>query len=453
MSNQSNAGQLKGSLGIMDVVMITVSGVTPASSIFVIAPFAIQSAGSGSFLSFIFAGLIAAALALCYAELGAAHPSAGGEYTIVQRLFGQAAGLQMYLFVLCMLLFIPAVLATGAATYLNSALGTNFDSATVALVVVVLSYAIGILDIKTNPLVTGAFLALEVLVLLIVVWLGFSHPHQSVDVLTHPQMLDAQGGLADVPFGIIVAMVGTALFSYNGYGAAIYLAEDMHKTGRPLAIAILLTLIIVVLMELVPLTALLLGSPSLTELAKSSDPISYVITQLGNPTLARIISAGIFLSVFNAIIAIVVQNARFLYASGRDGLWNKGLNQALIKLHPKFGTPWVATLLFAIPSALLTFNSNLGELTSFTVIILLLAYMSMAISALFSRHTSTHHPYHMPLWPIPSLVVLLGGGYTLFTILKSSSAKDLIIVAGIIAFGLLMFVFKRQVNKTADASA
>lgn len=82
----------KGNLSVLDVVMITASGVTPASSIFVIAPLAIANAGSGAFLSFLIAACVAAAIALCYAELGAAHPSAGGEYSIIKRLFGTCAG-------------------------------------------------------------------------------------------------------------------------------------------------------------------------------------------------------------------------------------------------------------------------------------------------------------------------------------------------------------------------
>ena len=104
----------KGNLSVLDVVMITASGVTPASSIFVIAPLAIANAGSGAFLSFLIAACVAAAIALCYAELGAAHPSAGGEYSIIKRLFGTLCGLQTYLFILSASLFVPAVLATGA---------------------------------------------------------------------------------------------------------------------------------------------------------------------------------------------------------------------------------------------------------------------------------------------------------------------------------------------------
>ena len=68
-------GVLKPTLSVFDVVAITVSAVTPASSVFVIAPFAIQQAGSGVFLAFVMAGLLALMFAFCYAELGRASIS------------------------------------------------------------------------------------------------------------------------------------------------------------------------------------------------------------------------------------------------------------------------------------------------------------------------------------------------------------------------------------------
>ena len=444
MTKKAEASGLKRSLSITDVVLITVSGVTPASSIFVIAPFALQGAGSGAFLSFVLAAFLAAAFALCYAELGAAHPSAGGEYVIIQRVFGRLASLQMYLLVLCMLMFVPAVLATGAATYLNSALGTQFASADVALVIVLLCFGIGILDIKVNALVTGLFLGLEILVLLVIAWLGFTQQNQPASVLLSPVMSVDGGLLQAVPAAVIIAMVGTAIFSYNGFGAAIYLAEDMQKSGRPMAVAILVTLVIVVLVELLPLTALILGAPSLSEISKQADPISYVVGQLSNPVLARVISAGIFLSVFNAIIAIVVQNSRFLYASGRDGLWPARVNRLLVRIHPRFGTPWIATMLFAVPSALLTFNSNLGSLTSFTVIIILLAYLIMALAALISRSRPFDHPYRMPWWPLPALMAIAGSAYTLWTIFQGAPLRDFLILGGIVVAGLILAMNREQ---------
>ncbi len=445
MSKEMQGGGLRRSLSVADVVLITVSGVTPASSLFVIAPFAIHSAGSGAFLSFTLAAMLALMYALCYAELGAAHPNAGGEYVIVQRLFGKLAGLQMYLFVLCLLLFVPAVLATGAVTYLNTALGTHLDSATAALCVVLLCYAIGVLDIKFNAMVTGLFLGLEMLVLLVIAVLGFGQPHQPVSVLLNPVMPDAHGALMVAPVAAVAATIGSAVFSYNGFGGAIYLAEDMRETGRPMARAVMVTLVIVVLVELLPLTALLLGAPSLAEVARQPDPISYVVSQLGSPLLARVISGGIFLSVFNAIIALVLQSSRFLYASGRDRLWPPAMNRALVRIHPRFGTPWIATLLFALPSGLLTFSSNLEELTSFTVIVILLTYLIMAVCALISRRREdVHHPYIMPWWPLPALLAIFGTLYTLWAILQDAPPRDWLIILGIASAGLLLGRYQRQ---------
>jgi amino acid transporter len=438
--------KFKGNLSVLDVVMITASGVTPASSIFVIAPLAIASAGSGAFISFLIAAFIAATIALCYAELGAAHPSAGGEYSIIKRLFGTLCGLQTYLFILSAALFVPAVLATGAVPYLNTALGTQFDASTAGMITILIGGACAIFNIKANALLTGTFLVVEIAVLGLIAWLGFSNPHQSADILTAPVMLNPEGVLAPVSVPLIVAMVGVALFSYNGYGAAVYMAEDMREQGKPMATAIMLTLVIVVLVELLPFTALLIGAPSLVEMAKQADPVGYVVSQLGGPTLARVVSGAIYLSVFNAIIAIVAQFSRMMFSSGRDGFWLPQVNRALKKIHPRFGTPWIATLLFGIPSALLAFCSNLGDLTSFTVILLLLVYIIMAIAALISRRrVHFHHPYLMPLWPLPVVIALLGCLYVLWTILIASSLKDFIIIAGILCFGLVLsYMHTRQ---------
>src|SRR3990167_1027413 len=278
-------GVLKPTLSVFDVVAITVSAVTPASSVFVIAPFAIQQAGSGVFLAFVMAALLALMFAFCYAELGRAHNSAGGEYVYAKRVFGGMAGYATFLKVLVMLLFIPPVLATGAATYLNNALGTTFDAQTVALVIVVCSYALGILNIKLNAWITGTCLLLEVAALLVIVVIGFGNPVQPASVLLQPQIVE------------------------NG------------------------------VLHLAP-WALVIGAPPLSEMISSPDPIGYLLTSHGNETLSRLVSAGIFLSVFNAIVAIVIQIGRVVFSSGRDALWTPGINKLFTRIHPRWDSPW-----------------------------------------------------------------------------------------------------------------
>ena len=432
---------LKQSLGVWDVVMITVSGVTPASSLFVIAPVAIQQAGSGAVMSFILGGTLALAFALCYAELGAAHRSAGGEYVMAKRVFGALPGYLIFIAMLAICAFIPAVLASGAAHYLNNALGTNFSDESVALVVVVMGYVVGTLNIKINAWITGAFLAGEVLVLVLIAYLGFSSPHRAISALITPEVA-SNGTLIPATIAMPIPAVGTAIFCFNGFGAAVLLAEDLEGGNRNVARSVIYSLLAILLVELIPLTAIVIGAPSLVDLSDSADPIGYVIGELGSPEMTRVVSAGIFLSVFNAIIAIVIQVGRLLYSSGRHALWVRSCNHAFTRIHPRFDSPWLATLTLAIPSALLLFASSLDELTAFTVDLLLVIYIVIAVAALASRivRRDVEHHYRMPLWPLPPLVAIIGATYTLYTTMQSAAKPtDLYIIGGLLVLALAMY--------------
>lgn len=432
---------LKQSLGMWDVVVITVSGVTPASSLFVIAPFAIQQAGSGVLLSFVLGGVLAFAFALCYAELGAAHRSAGGEYVMTKRVFGALPGYLIFIAMLAVCAFIPVVLASGAARYLNNALDTDFSDVSVALVMMVAAYVVGTLNIRINAWITGAFLAGEVLVMMLIAYLGLSSPHRPISALITPEM-PINGALVPVTLAALIPAVGTAIFCFNGFGAAVLLAEDLEGGNREVARSVIYSLLAILLVELIPLTGIVIGAPSLVELSNSADPVGYVIGELSSPEMIRVVSAGIFLAVFNAIIAIVIQIGRLLYSSGRHALWLRGCNRAFTHIHPKLDSPWLATLVMAIPSTLLLFVSSLCELTAFTVDLLLMTYIAIGLAALLSRviRRDVEHPYRMPLWPVPPLVAIVGASYTLYTTLAAASGpRDLYIIGGLLLSGLAMY--------------
>src|SRR6516162_8948661 len=111
---------LSRSIGILGNVFITLSGVTPASSVFIIAPVALVAAGSGSFLAFVFAAIICVLMALCWAELSAAYPIAAGDYALVWHsykgrtslLAGPVSFAKFVLWV-DLIIFSPAVIALG----------------------------------------------------------------------------------------------------------------------------------------------------------------------------------------------------------------------------------------------------------------------------------------------------------------------------------------------------
>src|SRR5215472_3605933 len=116
--------ELSRSINVLGNVFITLSGVTPAASVFIIAPVALAAAGSGSFLSFVFAAIVGVFMAFCWAELSAAFPIAGGDYALVWHSFkGKTSPLagpvSFITFALYadFIAFIPATIALGAGTY------------------------------------------------------------------------------------------------------------------------------------------------------------------------------------------------------------------------------------------------------------------------------------------------------------------------------------------------
>ena len=77
---------------MMGALFLTLSAVTPASSVFVIVRGVISQAGTGAFYSLIIGALIGIAMALVYAELASAFPHSGGEYALTGRSLGPMHG-------------------------------------------------------------------------------------------------------------------------------------------------------------------------------------------------------------------------------------------------------------------------------------------------------------------------------------------------------------------------
>src|SRR5437868_15193109 len=88
--------QLRRAINILGNVAISVSGITPTASVFIIAPVAFAAQGGGTFYSFALAALIGLGMAMCFGELGSIYPVVGGSYARVARALGRPVG-----FVVC----------------------------------------------------------------------------------------------------------------------------------------------------------------------------------------------------------------------------------------------------------------------------------------------------------------------------------------------------------------
>lgn len=438
-----NGGQytqeLSRSLTLRGNVMITLSAVTPASSVFIIIPAVLAAVGGASFVAFLAAAVVGIFMAFCYGELSSAFPIAGGEYSFAARVLGKGTGFALFLMNTLNLVLIIGVIALGTGQYLSAAV-SGTDSKWVGVGVIVVCSVVAILNIRTNAWVTGTFLVLEMTALVVLTGLGFFNVSRPVTILFHAQTASAGGVLSAVGISAIAVQTATAIFAYNGYGAAVYFSEETRNAARGIARAIMWSLAITVAAEIIPMTAVLLGAPSLGKLISSPAPMEYFITQRGGSTLNTVISLGIALAIINATVAIILQGARTLYSSARDNAYPASVSRAVGYVHPKLRTPVVATLIMGGAAAVVAAIVPIGKLITATGATLVALYLIVALSAIVGRRngTTAHARYKMPLWPLAPVAVIATLGYVTYE-LWIGNRWQVIIAAGALAVGYLYY--------------
>ena len=118
-TSKPRSGALNRSLRIFGTLLLTLSAVTPASSVFVIVPGVITQAGTGAFWAMLLGALLSIPTAYVYAELSSAFPIAGGEYCMVGRTVGRDAGMAIMWLNAFSSLLTPAAFALGASAFIG----------------------------------------------------------------------------------------------------------------------------------------------------------------------------------------------------------------------------------------------------------------------------------------------------------------------------------------------
>jgi len=435
-------------LGVAGVLFLTLSVTTPASSVFVIVPGMLQTAGSGAIWATLIAALICVTTAFIYAELSSAWPVAGGEYVMVARTLGPLTGFVMLGVNAFSNLLFPPVAALGVSAVLGAVI-PGLPEVPVAIAVLAASTLVALLNIRLNAIVTGLFLLVELIALGVVIWLGFAHQvHPIADMLLHPAM---PGEPAMVPASAASIGVATsiAIFAFNGYGVAVYFGEEMHEAPRQIAKAVLAAVALAILFVGLPVVAVLAGFPDLHRLVTADDPFGMLVGAFAPGWVADAVSFGIVIAIVNAIIASILSCARFFYSSARDRCWGRPLDHWLALIHPRFGSPWIGTLLvggFMIAACFLPLTFLLVINGAGLVVI----YAGMALAAIVGRRTgqSAHAPYQMPLYPIAPIVTLAALAYVIWTswLDVGEGRTGLIVTAGqvLLSVAYYRFVLRRR---------
>jgi amino acid transporter len=417
-------------------ISLILSDITPTASLLVVATAVIVVAGTGSPIAFVIGCFIAINVALCMGELGSMFPVAGGLFSIVTRVLGRPAGFVAMVDYMGQAVFLPASVAIGIGTYVHS-LAPSIPENIISGVGMLVVTAVCLLKIRFNSWLTAVFLAIELLVVTAIAVAGFTHLHQPLSILTHPKALGGNGLLVPIAGGAIIAAVATSLFSVNGYDSGINFAEEVLGSAKEVGRAVVTAALVGIVFELVPFVAIVFAAPSVANFLHSGTPLTYVAGTAFGSNFKTIITVGALLAIFNASVAITLQFARIVWASGRDRAWPEPVSSWIGKVDPHRGAPWVATLIVGILASILCFQSSLVAVVTFTAVLLIILYALIAVSALVSRvqQRDLPRPSKMRFWPLPPVIALVG----VVLALTQQKISDLITVAVLFAVALLYY--------------
>lgn len=452
--------ELQRKLGPFDAAAIVISNVIGGGIFFVPVIVAQLVPSPGAMLGvWIFGGALAFAGAMAYAELAALRPHAGGEYVYLRDAFGPlAAFLTGWTSFIAGFSGAIAAGATALAGYVGRFIpaagdptplvripGLDISPKTlVALAAIAALTLIHIRGLGPGRLVQNVLAGLKVSAIVALVALGFAGGHGSTAHFASSPAPAASWMLALVP----------VMFSYSGWNAAAYVAEEVRHPGRNVPLALAIGTVTVVALY-VGLNALYVFAFPVADLARlpGGRLMDAVAQQLFGFFAGNVLALFTIVSIAASISAMVLAGPRVYYAMARDGLFVP----AAARVDPRYHTPVAAIVAQGIWSAVLVLSGSLSQLVTYTGFAVVL-FSGFAVAALFVlRQRKPHDERPFSAWGYPwapGIFIAASAVIVLNEVWRNpgtSAAGLALIVAGIPVYFAIRWRVKRPVLETRRA--
>jgi amino acid transporter len=366
--------------------------------------------GPQAIIGWVVGALLALADGLIWAELGAAMPGAGGTYIYLREAFQYRTGrLMPFIFTWTAVLFIPLIMSTGInglvsyLTYLWPTMapwqGWLVSFALAGLVLFALYRRIESIGMLTNILF--GVMVVSILAVIIAAFtqfnpgLAFNFPANAFTIDGH--FLAGLGG------GLIIG-----IYDYLGYNTTAYMGAEIRKPGRVIPWSIIISILGIMVFYLL-LNIGVLGVVPWQEVAKSKSIASLVLEKAWGPQVSGVVTVLILITAFGSVFAGLLGGSRVPYNAARDGLFLRQFG----KLHPRGHFPHIALIVMCVITGLasvLSLGVIISLLTAVIVIVQALGQVA-AVTVLRRRQPNLRRPYKMWLYPLPSIIALVGWVY------------------------------------------
>ncbi len=418
---------LKRTLTATNLVALGIGAIIGTGIFVLTGTAAANHAGPALTISFIVSGLGCLFAGLCYAEFASMLPISGSAYSysyatlgeflawiigwdlILEYLFGAstvAVGWSGYMVSFLEGFGIHLPVALTSAPFVHDASGWHATGAIVnlpAVVIVAIMTWLLVRGIRESARFNNIIVVAKLAVILLFIFFGMWYVDTANWLPYIPERVTEATGVGRFGWQGILAGAGVIFFAYIGFDAVSTAAQEAKDPQRDMPKGILYSLLVCTILYVV-VAAVMTGMVHYTELNVPA-PIALAIDSTGGALawLAPLIKIGAIAGLSSVILVMLMGQPRIFFSMSRDGL----LPPVFSKVHPKFKTPHITTILTGSVAAVIAGLFPIGLLGELVSIGTLLAFVIVCIGIIVLRRSRPDmaRPFRTPWVP---LVPILG---------------------------------------------
>jgi len=430
MSEAQETGELslRRALGPLNLVTLGIGAIIGAGIFVITGQAAAQFAGPAIIISFVLAGIACAFAGLCYSEFASMIPIAGSAYTYSYATLGEFVAWIIGWDLILEYAFGAATVAVGWSGHLRAFLrdlGMNLPTMPtsnftlfglpvhlkydyIGFLVILVITTILVIGIKESANFTTAIVIMKVLVVCVFIGLAttFLVSHAWKPNYWHPFIPPNTGTRGEFGWSGILRGAGVVFFAYIGFDAVSTAAQEAKNPKKDMPLGILGSLVICTVLYI-------LVSGLLTHLVPYQqlnvpDPVVVGIRTTGHQWATFMVELGALGGLATVMLVMLLGQSRVFYSMSRDGL----LWPWASKIHPRFRTPYLSSIVVGFFVAILATLIPLNVLDEMTSVGTLLAFMLVSAGVWVMRrtHPTANRPFKTPLVPlVPILSILFSG--------------------------------------------
>ena len=465
---ESEKSELKRTLSAANLVSLGIGCIIGAGIFVMTGQAAANYAGPAIVLSFVIAGLCCAFAGLCYAELASMLPVSGSAYSYSYASLGELFAWIMGWLLLLEYGVAASTVAVGWSGYVVSFLGNfgivippslttptfQFNQSThellytggfnlPALVGILAMTALLIVGVKESATVNNVIVAIKVAVVVLFIAVGvfYVNPENWHPFIPENTGVDGQYGWSGILRG-----AGVVFFAYVGFEAVSTAAQEAKNPKRDVPIGILGSLVVCTILYIC--VSLVLTGIVPYSLLNVPDPMAKAVDVVGLPWLSFLIKIGAIAGLTSVMMVLLYGQTRIFYTMSRDGL----MPAAFSKVHPKFHTPYINTMVVGAIIAIVAATTpidilgdlvSLGTLTAFAIICFTVMYLR-------KKEPTMARPFRVPFAPYFPILGILFCGYLIYGLLSNPITVKFYLVYGIIGL-IVYFAYSSRHSKLQKA--